>query len=118
MGGGTHLVSRVKEGQQAPLLHNLEDALPLVGGGVHPCGVVGTGMQQHHRALGSAAQVLTHALHMKKNKDPTNFSQPTKNITWCRLKLHTCLACEAEEGKFKLWQANKTDAYDWVQPRQ
>ena len=82
-GGGAHLVSRVKEGQQAPLLHDFEDALPLVWGGVHPCGVVGTSMQQHHRALGSPAQVLTHALHMKK-KDAQTFSQPTKMITWCQ----------------------------------
>lgn len=46
--GEGDLVGRVKEGQQAPLLHHLEDALPLVRGGVHPCGVVGTGMQQDH----------------------------------------------------------------------
>lgn len=59
---GADLVSRVKEGQQVALLHNLEDALPLVWGGVNPCGVVGTGMQQDHRALGGAAQVFTHAL--------------------------------------------------------
>ena len=60
--GAADLVCRVKEGQQAPLLHHLEDALPLVGGGVHPSWVVGTGMQQDHRALWSTAQVLTHAL--------------------------------------------------------
>ena len=64
---GAHLVCRIKEGQQTPLLHNLEDALPLVWGGVHPRGVVGTGMQQYHRALGGAAQVLTHTLHAKRN---------------------------------------------------
>ena len=43
-----HLIGRVKEGEQSSLLHHLQDALPLVRGGVHPRGVMGTGMQQHH----------------------------------------------------------------------
>ena len=51
MSGGKHrfdLVSRVKEGQQPPLLHHLENTLPLLRGGVHPSGVMSTCMQENH----------------------------------------------------------------------
>ncbi len=51
MAAGKHspdLVSRVKEGQQPPLLHHLENTLPLLRGGVYPSGVVSTCMQEHH----------------------------------------------------------------------
>lgn len=41
----THLVGHVKEGEELLLLHDRADLLPLLGCGVHPSGVVGTGMQ-------------------------------------------------------------------------
>ena len=57
-----HLVCRVEEGQQPLLLHNLQDAAPLLGGRVHAGGVVRAGMQHHDGALWGALQILEHSL--------------------------------------------------------
>ncbi len=46
----THLVRAVKEGQQAPLLDDAQQRLPLRSAGVHPGGIVGAGLQQHDGA--------------------------------------------------------------------
>ena len=62
-----HLVCRIKEGQQPLLLHSLQDAAPLLKGGVHAGGVVRAGMQHHNSALWGILQILQHSLQCQRD---------------------------------------------------
>merc|ERR1719375_3048985 len=63
--GGEALVGHVEE-RQVPLLHaDVRDRRPLLGGGVHPRGVVRAPVQHNHAALGRRLDVPDHALEVQ-----------------------------------------------------
>ncbi len=49
----------------AALAHHAGDGLPLLLGRIHASGVVRTGVEEHHGAAGSLAEVLEHAVEVK-----------------------------------------------------
>merc|ERR1719305_82107 len=49
---GKALVGHVEEGQEVPLLDNSAHLLPLLKGGINPCGIVSAGVQEDNGALG------------------------------------------------------------------
>ena len=63
----SHLVRRIKERQQPLLLHSLQDAAPLLEGGVHAGGVVRAGVQHHNGALWGTPQILDHPLQRQRD---------------------------------------------------
>lgn len=64
---GESLISHVKEGEVALLLHDLSDLAPLGLGRINTGRVVGTGMQQDDAVGGNGLQIFNQTLEIKTN---------------------------------------------------
>jgi len=53
---GETLIRTVKEGEMAFLCHNVGDCVPLASRRIHPCGVMGTSVENHDRPVGGVTK--------------------------------------------------------------